>query len=145
MQRDHPFGNAAIAGMAMLMAVLFGSSARGEDYGPVNAAAALQQLSWWRCSLNLGCPISGDASAALTGALSGDREAQYKFARLLKRGDGIPRDVRGATGWYGKAAEQGHIAAALELNRLRHDGADIPADETKIAAALRLEGRQGRQ
>jgi len=143
MQRDHLFGNAAIGGMAMLMAVMLSGPARGEDYGPGNAAAALQQLSRWRCSLNLGCPISADAYAALTGALAGDREAQYRLAWLLERGDDIPRDVRAATGWCGKAAEQGHIAAALELNRLRHEGADISADETKIAAALRLEVDKG--
>src|SRR6516164_11140923 len=106
-------------------------------------AAALQQLPGWRCSLNLGCPISAEAYAALTAAFVGDREGQYKLARLLQRGDGIPRDVRAATGWYGKAAEQGDVAAALELNRLRHEGADIPADETKIAAALRLEVDKG--
>jgi TPR repeat protein len=115
MRRDYRFGKAAIAGMAISIAVMIGGGARGEDYGPGNAPAALQQLSGWRCSLNLGCPISRDAYAALTGALAGDREAQYTLAGLLQRGDGIPRDVRGATGWYGKAAEQGHIASALEL------------------------------
>jgi TPR repeat protein len=129
--------------MAMSMAVVLSGAARGEDYGPGNAAAALQQLPGWRCSLNLGCPISQEAYAALTGALAGDRELQYKLARLLQHGDGIPRDLRAAAGWHGKAAEQGHVAAALELNRLRHEGADIPADETKIAAALRLEVDKG--
>ena len=128
--------------MILLMTAMLGGTARGEDYGPGNAAA-LQQLPGWRCSLNLGCPISAEAYAALTAAFAGDREAQYKLARLLQRGDGIPRDVRAATGWYGKAAEQGDVAAALELNRLRHEGADIPADETKIAAALRLEVDKG--
>ena len=127
----------------MLMAVIPGGVARSEDYGPGSAAAALHQLPGWRCSLNLGCPISQEAYTALTAALAGDRELQYKLARLLQRGDGIPRDVRAAAGWYGKAAEQGHVAAALELNRLRHEGADIPADETKIAAALRLEVDKG--
>jgi len=143
MRRDYRFWKAAVAGMALLMAAMLGGAARGEDYGPGNAAAALQQLSRWRCSLNLGCPISGDAYAALTAALSGDREAQYRLAGLLQRGDAIQRDVRAATGWYGKAAEQGHVAAVLELNRLRHEGADIPADETKIATALRLEVDKG--
>jgi len=127
----------------MLVAGMLSGAACGEDYGPVNAARALHQLSGWRCSLNLGCPISKDAYGALTGALAGDREAQYRVARLLQRGDGIRRDERGATGWYGKAAEQGHVAAALELNRLRHEGADVPADEIKIAAALRLEVDKG--
>ena len=68
--------------------------------------------------------------------MPGDREAQYQLARLLQRGDGIRRDERAAAGWYGKAAEQGHVAAALELNHFRHEGADITADEAKIAAAL---------
>src|SRR5215813_4117824 len=141
MRRDNRI--AAVAGMAMSMAVMIGGAARGEDYGPGNAGAALQQLPGWRCSLNLGCPISQEAYAALTGALAGDRELHYKLAQLLQRGDGIPRDLRAAAGWYGKAAEQGHVAAALELNRLRHEGADIPADETKIAAALGLEVEKG--
>jgi TPR repeat protein len=129
--------------MAMSLVVMLSGVARSEDYGPGSAAAALHQLPGWRCSLNLGCPISQEAYTALTAALAGDRELQYKLARLLQRGDGIPRDVGAASGWYGKAAEQGHVAAALELNRLRHEGADIPADETKIAAALRLEVEKG--
>src|SRR5262249_18832850 len=58
-------------------------------------------------------------------------------------GGGVASDMRAAAGWCGKAAEQGHVAAALELNRLRHEGADISADETKIAAALRLEVDKG--
>jgi TPR repeat protein len=143
MRQDHRFGNTVVAGMVLWMSFMLGAAAHAEDYGPANAAAALQQLSGWRCSLNLGCPISSDAYAALTGALAGDRELQYKLAQLLQRGDGIPRDVRASTGWYGKAAEQGHVAAALELNRLRHEGAAIPADETKIAAALHLEVDKG--
>src|SRR5215831_8397918 len=145
MRRDYRIGKVAVAGMAMSIAVMIGGGTRGDEgYGPGNAAAALQQLSGWRCSLDLGCPISRDAFAALTRALAGDREAQYTLARLLQRGDGIPRDERGATAWYGKAAEQGHVASALELNRFRHEGADIPADEAKIAAAaLRPEVDKG--
>jgi hypothetical protein len=93
MQHDHRFGNAAIAVMTMLIAVMLGGAARGEDYGPGNAVAALQQLPGWRCRLNLGCPISEDAHGALTRALAGDREAQYKLAWLLQRGDGIPSRI----------------------------------------------------
>ena len=62
--------------MILLMTAMLGGTARGEDYGPGNAAA-LQQLPGWRCSLNLGCPISAEAYAALTAAFAGDREAQY--------------------------------------------------------------------
>ena len=83
MQRDHRI--AAVAGMAISMAVMIGGAALGEDYGPGNAAAALQQLPGWRCSLNLGCPISQEAYTALTGALAGDRELQYKLAAAAAR------------------------------------------------------------
>ena len=143
MQRRRGSANAALAGIAVAIALLSAGAARSADYGPETAAAALQQLPRWRCGLNLGCPISKEAYTALTGALAGDREAQFTLARLLQRGDGMPRDAKAATGWYGKAAEQGHVAAALELNRLRHEGADIPADETKIAAALSLAVEKG--
>jgi TPR repeat protein len=94
-------------------------------------------------TLGIGCPISADAYAALTGAAGVDREAQFRIARLLQRGDGIARDEQAATGWFGKAAEQGHVAAALELNRLRREGAAVPADEAKIAASLSLAVEKG--
>jgi TPR repeat protein len=126
----------ALAAIALSIGLFAAGHARAEDYGPQNAAAALRHLPRWRCVTGLGCPISGEAYAALTGALAGDREAQFKLARLLQHGDGIPHDELAAAAWYGKAAEQGHVAAALELNRLRHEGADVPADEAKIAAAL---------
>lgn len=138
MQHIHRWPCAALAGIAFA-AVLFlagGTQAAEDDFGPEHAAAAFDHLPQVRCRTGFGCPISGEAFNALSGALAGDRDAQYQLARLLQRGDGIRRDERAATGWYGKAAEQGHVAAALELNHLRHEGADIPADEAKIAAAL---------
>lgn len=124
---------AAVLGAALLLPA---GAAVAADYGPANAAAAMDDLPNWRCRIGVGCPLSDEAYAALSAALAGDREAQFKLAELLRRGDGIPRDEKAATGWYGKAAEQGHVAAALELNHLRHQGADITADETKIVAAL---------
>ena len=129
----------ALAGIVGLTALALAGPARAQDdqdYSPEHAATAFDHLPQIRCRTGLGCPISGEAFDALSGALAGDRDAQYKLARLLQRGDGIRRDERAAIGWYGKAAEQGHVAAALELNHVRHQGADIPADEAKIAAAL---------
>lgn len=143
MRCRHRLAKAARAAAVLSIALLPAFAARADDYGPDHAAAALHALPGWRCAMNLGCPISGDAYTALTKALDGDAEAQFKLAELLQRGDGIARDRRAATGWYGKAAEQGHVAAALELNRLRHDGADIAADETRITAALALAVAKG--
>ena len=127
---------AAIVGLAALILSAGVWAQDDYDYSPEHAAAAFDRLPQLRCRTGLNCPISGQAFDALSGALAGDRDAQYQFARLLQRGDGIRRDERAAIGWHGKAAEQGQVAAALELNHFRHQGADIPADEAKIAAAL---------
>lgn len=136
----------APAAIFLALALALAGMARAQDdqdYGPEHAAAAFDHLPQIRCRAGLGCPISGEAFDALSGALAADREAEYKLARLLQRGDGIRRDERAAIGWYGKAAEQGHVAAALQLNHFRHQGANIPADETKIAAALAPEADKG--
>jgi TPR repeat protein len=100
--------NAALAGIGLLIGLVLATAARAEDdYGPENAAAAFDHLPQMRCRIGLNCPISGEAFTALTGALAGDREAQYQFARLLQRGDGILRNERAATGWYGKGGRAG--------------------------------------
>ena len=138
MQHKNRFLNTAVAGLALAVALAFARDARAEDYGPLNAAETLRQMPVLCRTLGIGCSISADAYAALTGATGGDRESQFKLARLLQRGEGIARDERAATGWFGKAAEQGHVAAALELNHLRREGVAIPADEAKIAASLGL-------
>ena len=146
MQRGTRLRNSVVAVVAVLLALLAGGVAGGEetpDYGPAHAAEALSRLPRLRCNIGLGCPIDGEAYADLTGAVAGDRDAQYRLARRLDRGDGIPDDHRAATGWFGKAAEQGHVAAALELNHRRHEGADIDADEAKIVAALGIVADKG--
>ena len=143
MQHKNRLLNAAVAGLALTVALAFAGDARAEDYGPLNAAETLRLMPVLCRVLGIGCPISGDAYAALIGAIGGGREAQFKLARLLQRGDGIARDERAATSWFGKAAEQGHVAAALELNHLRREGVAIPADEAKIAAALGLAVERG--
>jgi TPR repeat protein len=143
MKHKNRFLNAAVAGLALAVALASAGNVHAEDYGPLNAAEALRQLPVLCRTVGIGCPISADACAALTGATGGDREAQFKLARLLQRGDGISRDEQAATGWFGKAAEQGQVAAALELNHLRREGVAIPADEAKIAAALGLAVERG--
>ena len=143
MQRRRLLPQPALAGIGLLLGLLLAGGARAEDYGPDHADLALRRMPTLCRTVGLGYPISSDAYAALGSAIAGDREAQFKIATMLQRGNGVPRDERAATAWYGKAAEQGHVAAALELNRLRHDGRDIPADETKIAAALGPEAEKG--
>lgn len=132
-----------LAAVAWSIALVLAGPVRAADYGPQNAAAALGRLPTLCKTLGIGCPISSEAYAALRAAVAGDRGAQFRIARMLERSDGIARDLPAAAAWYGKSAEQGYVAAALELNRLRHEGRDIPADEAKIAAALDAEADKG--
>ncbi|HEV2336543.1 MAG TPA: tetratricopeptide repeat protein [Stellaceae bacterium] len=131
------------AGAAVLALLVLGGAAYAQsDYAPENAARTVDALRM-RCAISFLCPIGSDKYQLLEDAVGGDREAQYRLGLILDRGDGLPRDQRGATGWYGRAAELGHAKAALALNRARHDGAAIEADETKIVAALGVEIDKG--
>ncbi|HXP31298.1 MAG TPA: tetratricopeptide repeat protein [Stellaceae bacterium] len=127
----------ALLGLSLLAAIAATTPAWAEgEYGPAHAAQAVSDMRFG-CMIYIHCPIDHGAYVTLQRAVAGDRDQQYELAKLLDRGDGLPRDQTAATGWYGRAAEQGHVPAALELNHRRHEGQAIEADEGKIAAALR--------
>lgn len=48
----------------------------------------------------------------------GSAEAQYRLGRLLISGEGVPRDIERGRALLERAAEQGHAAAAAELDML---------------------------
>jgi len=126
-----------VACLGALTAMGIASSARAEgEYGPARAAQTLSDMRL-PCMFIIRCPLTPSVYQTFRRAVAGERDQQYELAKLLDRGDGLPRDVNAATGWYGRAAEQGHVPAALELNHRRHEGMAIEADETKIATALR--------
>ena len=51
-----------------------------------------------------------------TGAELGSPECQYCYAVCFKTGSGVPQDDEACIEWAAKAAEQGHVAAALSLS-----------------------------
>ena len=127
---------ASLLGLSLLaaMAMPFSAHAAGE-YAPEHAAEAVSDMRLG-CMIVIRCPIDHAAFETMRRAVGGDRNAQVELAKLLDHGDGLPRDIQAATGWYGRAAEQGDVPSALELNHRRHEGQAIDADEAKIAAAL---------
>ena len=112
------------------------------DYGPAHAPQALSDMRLG-CMIVIRCPIDHAAYEIMLRAVSGDSIAQVELARRLDDGEGLPRDIEAATGWYGHAAEQGDVPSALELNHRRREGQAIEADETKIAAAMRAASEAG--
>ncbi len=107
------------------------------EYGPAHAAQTVSDMRIG-CMIYIHCPIDPSSFQIMRRAAAGERDAQVALAKLLDHGDGgFPRDVNAATDWYGRAAEQGDVVSALELNHRRHEGMAIEADEGKIASALR--------
>ena len=134
---------AALLGLSLLAALAATTPARAEgEYGPAHAAQAVKDMRFG-CMIYIRCPIDNGAFLVLRRAVDGDRAAQVEMAKRLDHGDGLPRDIQAATGWYGRAAEQGDVPSALELNHRRHEGQAIEADEGKIAAAMRAASEAG--
>jgi TPR repeat protein len=133
----------ALVGLSLLAATSAATTARAEgEYGPAQAAEAVGDMRLG-CMIYIRCPIDPSAFQTLQRAVAGDRDAQVEMAKRLDHGDGLPRDENAATGWYGRAAEQGHVPSALDLNHRRHEGMAIEADEAKIAAAMRSASEAG--
>ena len=129
-----------LAGLALLAS---GAAARAQhEYAPDNARQTIDSLRF-RCAIAIFCPIGGEVFDVLSRAVDGDRDAQFQIGEILEFGRGLIRDDQAAVAWYAKAAEQGHVRAALKLNEHRHQGAAIDADEGKIASALQTEIAKG--
>src|SRR5579859_5137834 len=133
----------ALFSLTLIAAVAVTNSARAEGgYGPAHAAEAVSDMRLG-CMIVIRCPIDHAAYEVMRRAVAGERDAQVELAKRLDHGDGLPRDQNAATGWYGRAAEQGDVPSALELNHRRHEGMAIEADEAKIAAAMRKASEAG--
>ncbi|MFA4968311.1 MAG: tetratricopeptide repeat protein [Sulfuritalea sp.] len=75
-------------------------------------------------------------------AVAGHREAQYALATLLaKSAAGV--DKKEAAGWFAKAHEAGHIAAANRLAELYRDGAGVPRQLDTARSIFQQAAEQG--
>lgn len=73
------------------------------------------------------------------GAELGSPECQYCYAVCLKTGSGVPQDEDGCLAWASKAAEQGHVAAAISLSLETANGSRPQPIETLIEYLLKAE------
>ena len=126
-------GVALIGGLAWA-AVHSGLAAPGDD-SPAHLDSTYRTLSVV-CVVKPLCPISGDALAAMKGALAGKSGDEYGLALMLLTGDGLPSDRAAGMAWMGRAAELGEPAAARDVADRLRNGESVAADERKIAAAL---------
>lgn len=78
-----------------------------------------------------------------TVAQSGDAQAQTRLGDLLRRGEVVRQDLRAASQWYQRAADQGYAPAQNALGRLYFEGAGRAADRERAVDLLRAAALQG--
>jgi TPR repeat protein len=139
--RHHPGFFATIVLASLL---LFASRPAWADgpFSPENADETWGNLKF-RCSIAFICPVNPDVWNAFRQSMAKNPADQWLLGIYLITGDKVGRDERGGQLWFGIAAQQGYARAALELNSLRHGGADMIVDETAIAAAMRTKADAG--
>ena len=53
----------------------------------------------------------------MVAGVDNDADAQFMIGQMYAKGKGVKKDNKKAEEWYWKAANQGHAAAALELEK----------------------------
>lgn len=76
-------------------------------------------------------------------ALLGSRSAQYEFALMCKKGEGVEQNYEEANKWLLKAASQGHPSAEYQLGQMHKKGEGVPQNYTTAAKWYRLAAEQG--
>lgn len=74
---------------------------------------------------------------ALPRAQLGDPAAQTLLAEIMSRGLGVKRDLKGATFWYGQAAQGGDPSAMFKYALLLMEGKEVPQDKAKADDYMR--------
>ena len=76
-------------------------------------------------------------------AQSGNIEAQFILAGLLRNGEGVPKDAAAAAKWYQKAADQEHSEAMFELGDMYSTGDGIKRDRGKAKKLYKKAAEKG--
>jgi TPR repeat protein len=91
-----------------------------------------------------GCAALEGASHWWWAATKGDADAQYNLGKCYKYGRGVEKDVIKAADLFAKAADQGHVAAQLNLGyRCYRSGRGVEKDEARAVELFAKAAEQG--
>ncbi|MFN3835562.1 MAG: peptidoglycan-binding protein [Glycocaulis sp.] len=82
--------------------------------------------------LNAG-DVQGGATLMRRAAEQGVPDAQFRFARMLERGEGVAADPAAARSWMVRAAEAGHLRAMYEAGVMYVNLSPTPANQQAAA------------
>jgi len=86
---------------------------------------------------------AGAARLAEQAAEAGNALAQLRVAMLFGMGDGVPKDLSRARGWYARAAAQGEPGAQAELGYYDEQAMAGPENWDRAARLWEASARQG--
>ena len=90
----------------------------------------VEAVNWYRKAAEQGYAearnkLKTKTAELLTNAQNGDPNAQYGLGLAYETGDGFPKDLSIAVGWYKKAADQGYAEAQYRLARAYETGEGV--------------------
>jgi Sel1 repeat len=87
--------------------------------------------------------LAEEAKAYRDRAELGDKEAEYKLARMYYTGEGVPQDYAQAFVWGRKSAEQGYAKAEYGISLMYEEGKGVPQDRSEALAWCYKAAAQG--
>jgi len=132
----------ALSGTLVALLLSAGAARADSGLGPGDAEKTLGTLRYL-CIVQSLCPLSAANYETLKRAIAGQRDNQLLLGLNLLRGDGVPVDRKAGVEWVVKAAEAGAPLAARYVEYKLQDGERIEIDETKVAAALKIQADAG--
>jgi uncharacterized protein len=113
-----------------------------DDRAPFVAKAMTQLALYMRNGLpNHGVMANGGRAAELlrhAATFFNDEDAQFEYAKLQLRGDGIPEDRTQGLYWLSQLGEKGHTGAQAFLADLYWRGLHVPKDPTRALLLITL-------
>jgi TPR repeat protein len=123
-------------GRTLTFAIEFFFVNEGEDNGPILKKLA-EHADWVRENLRdyakeIANPTEYDQStleALRRCAEAGDAQAEYQLALRFDRGDGVPRDLEAAFGWFKRSAEHNSPYGFLAVGHCYFAGRGVGKDD----------------
>jgi uncharacterized protein len=113
-----------------------------DDRAPFVAKAMTQLAAYMRTGLpNHGVKPDMTQAAGLlrhSATFFNDEDAQFEYAKLQLRGEGVPEDTSQGLYWLDGLAQKGHTGAQAFLADLYWRGLHVPKDPTRALALITL-------
>ncbi len=136
-------GDKDVPGHDTLAALWFGRAAIAPGSGDAHYQLALMYERGLGVRRNKAKAAAHYTKAANDTEALAMADAQLHLANLLYRGDGVPKDLKAAFKWFGKAADQDNAQGAFMLGQMYEKGEAVAADKAQAIKWYRQGAKDG--